>query len=104
MKAILLHNGNVYAPLPVAHSVVLDEEYHNLELLLQKLKYGRNQWQLCGDLKIFTILLGQQKGNTSFPCFICEWNSRARVEHYVKQDWPLRKELIPGGKTSQVQV
>jgi len=98
LKAILLHNGNIYAPLPVAHSVILDEEYHNLELLLQKLKYENHKWLICGDLKIFTILLGQQSGFTSYPCFICEWNSRARAEHYIRKNWPLRKKLIPGEK------
>lgn len=92
LKAILLHNGNVYAPLPIAHSVILDEKYHNLELLLQKLKYDTHQWLICGDLKIFTILLGQQSGFTLYPCFICEWNSRARDEHYVKK-MTIRKKL-----------
>jgi len=39
LKAVLLHNGNQYAPLPVGHSVVLNEEYHNLRFLLEKLSY-----------------------------------------------------------------
>jgi len=86
------------SPLSVAHSVILNEEYHNLELLLQKLKYENHKWQICGDLKIFTILLGQQSGFTSYPCFICEWNSWVRAEHYIRKNWPLRKKLIPGEK------
>lgn len=96
LKAILLHNGNVYAPLPVGHSVVLDEKYHNFELLMQKLKYDEHDWKLCGDLKMFTILLGLQSGYTLHPCFICLWNSRAREEHYSRKDWPLRGEYIQG--------
>jgi len=90
LKAVLLHNGNQYAPLPVGHSVALNEEYHNLRFLLEKLDYDKHKWQICGDLKIMTILLGQQSGFTKYPCFICEWDSRARDEHYVKKEWPLR--------------
>lgn len=95
-KAVLLHNGNVFAPIPVAHSVVLKEEYENIKIILNKLKYSEHNWQVCGDLKIITILLGQQSGFTKFPCFICEWDSRARKEHYIKKDWPLRENLTPG--------
>ena len=98
LKAILLHNGNVYAPLPVAHSVVLNEEYYNMHFLLQKLKYDTHRWDICGDLKISTILLGLQKGFTSYPCFLCEWNSRARDEHYVRSVWLPRKTLTSGVK------
>lgn len=96
LKAVLLHNGNIYAPIPVGHSVILKEQYNNLHFLLEKLKYDSHKWQLVGDLKITSILLGQQSGNTKYPCFICEWDSRAREQHYVKKDWPLRQELTPG--------
>lgn len=61
LKAVLFHNGNVYAPIPVAHSVTLMEEYQNLDFLLAKLKYNNHNWKLCGNLKIMTILLGQQR-------------------------------------------
>lgn len=97
-KAILLHNGNVYAPIPVAHSTVLKEEYHNLELVLKKIKYEEHKWLVCGDLKIITIILGQQSGFTKYPCFLCEWDSRARDEHYVKSIWPSRNNLEVGSK------
>lgn len=97
-KAILLHNGNVYAPIPIAHSVVLKEEYENLKFILQKLEYEKHEWQLCGDLKIITILLGQQSGFTKFPCFLCEWDSRARDQHYKQAVWPSRSALVPGSQ------
>ena len=96
LKAVLLHNGNIYAPLPLAHSVILDEDYKNCEFLLTKLQYDEHNWQLCGDLKILTIILGQQTGFTKYPCFLCEWDSRSRDEHYVKKVWPARKNFIPG--------
>ena len=42
------------------------------------------------------FLLGLQGGYTKFPCFLCLWDSRARTEHWIKRDWPVRSELIPG--------
>jgi hypothetical protein len=40
LKAVLLHNGNKYALLPVGHSVHLKERYENLDLILNKIKYS----------------------------------------------------------------
>lgn len=99
-KAILLNNGNKYAPIPVAHSTVLNEKYEDLKFVLEKLNYNEHQWLLCGDLKIITILLGQQSGFTKYPCFLCEWDSRAREQHYVKYDWPARNILEIGSKNN----
>jgi len=96
LKAVLLHNGNQYAPLPVGHSVVLNEEYHNLRFLLEKLSYDIHKWQMW-----------RFKNNDDFIrstkwiykiCFICQWDSRARNEHYIRKDWPLRGNLTPGSK------
>ena len=42
------------------------------------------------------FLLGLQGGYTKFPCFFCLWDSRARTEHWIKRDWLVRSELIPG--------
>ncbi|CAH1110019.1 unnamed protein product [Psylliodes chrysocephalus] len=41
------------------------------------------------------ILLGQQSGYTKFPCFICLWDSRAKQEHWVRRNWPLRENMKP---------
>jgi len=49
-------------------------------------------------LKIVTIILGQQSGYTKYPCFICEWDSRDREQHYIKRNWPAKKKLTPGDK------
>ncbi|GFW62276.1 transposable element Tcb1 transposase [Trichonephila clavipes] len=43
------------------------------------------------------------KGYTKFPCFLCEWDSRDRKQHYVKQTCPIRKALIPGIKNVERQ-
>ena len=101
LKAVLLHNGNNYASIPVGHSVHLKECYENLKLILNKVQYSDHQWMLCGDLKVICMLLGQQSGYTKFPCFICEWDSRDRKQHYVRKDWPLRESLEPGAKNIQ---
>ena len=41
------------------------------------------------------VLLGQQSGYTTFPCFLCLWNSRDRTQHYTKKEWPLGEALTP---------
>jgi len=96
--AILLHNTNVYAPIPVAHSTVMQEKYENMRILLEKIDYETHKWQICGDFKILTILLGQQSGFTKFPCYLCLWDSRDRGNHYVKKNWPSRTSLTPGSR------
>ena len=71
LKAVLLHNGNKFASIPIAHSTKLKEIFENLEIVLQKIKYSEHQWKVCGDLKIATMILGQQSGFTKNPCFLC---------------------------------
>ncbi|GFS62727.1 uncharacterized protein TNCV_3201771 [Trichonephila clavipes] len=78
LKAVLLHNGNRYASVPVGHSVHLKECYENLDFILNKLSYSDHKCTICGDLKVISMLLGQQSGYTKFPCFLCEWDSRNR--------------------------
>jgi len=31
------------------------------------------------------------------------WDSRATAQHWIKQDWPAREELVPGEKNVQAQ-
>lgn len=96
IKAVLLHNTNVYAPIPLAHSTVMQEKYENIGVLFQKINYDTHQWQICGDLKILTILLGQQSGFTKHPCYLCLWDSRDRANHYKNKEWPTRSSFAPG--------
>jgi hypothetical protein len=78
LKAILLHSGNNYASLPIGHSAHLKESYENRELVLAKIGYSAHDWMICGDLKVLCMLLDQQAVYTKYPCFMCEWDSRAR--------------------------
>lgn len=96
LKGVLLHNGNKYASLPVAHSVHMRERYENLEIILSKIKYNEHEWTVCGDLKVISMILGQQGGYTKYPCFLCEWDSRDKSQHWVRKEWPRRDALVPG--------
>lgn len=86
LEPVLLNQGNKFASIPIAHSTVMGESYQNMDSLLDKVKYKQHDWKICTDLKVVSILLGQQPGNTKFPCFICEWDSRDRNSHYIKKD------------------
>ena len=70
----------------------------DMEKVLSVIKYSEHNWMICGDLKIVTILLGQQSGFTKHPCFLCSWDSRVRKNHYKKQKWPKRSSYKPGSK------
>jgi len=40
LKAVLLHITNVLAPIPIAHSTILKEEYVNVHGVLENNKYN----------------------------------------------------------------
>ena len=44
------------------------------------------------------MLQGQQSGYNKFPCFLCEWDSRDKANHWIKRDWPERISHTPGHK------
>jgi hypothetical protein len=93
-----LHNGKNYASLPIGHSVHIKESYENIELALAKIGFATHDWMICGDMKVMCMLLGQQDGYTKYPCFMCEWDSRARSQHWKQKHWTLRTSLEPGSK------
>jgi len=96
LKAVFLHNGNTLPSVPVGHSVHNKESYEYMKILMEAINYDKFKWQICGDLKVITLLLGLQQGFTKYCCFICEGNSTARSLHYSRKDWPARKSLEPG--------
>jgi hypothetical protein len=98
LKAVVLHNSNNYASLPIGHLLHLKESYENLELVLTKIGYKAHDWMICGDLKVLCMLLGQQAGYTKYPCFMCEWVSTARSKQWEQKHWMPRTFLEPGSK------
>ena len=98
LKAVLSHNSNKYASIPVGYSVIMKESYENLVVRLDSISYKNHNWMICGDLKIACMFLGHQVGYTKFPCFLCEWDSRARNLHWTQERWPSRDLLSPGQK------
>ncbi|GBL75125.1 hypothetical protein AVEN_194382-1 [Araneus ventricosus] len=90
LKAVFLYNGNSFASLPLGCSVHLEENYNDLSMILEKIKYKEHRWMVCRDFKMLTMLLGQQAGYTKFPCFLCLWDSRAKDLHWTEADWSLR--------------
>ncbi|UYV70254.1 hypothetical protein LAZ67_7002290 [Cordylochernes scorpioides] len=52
MKAVLLHNGNKFPSVPIAHASNMIETYENMKLLLKKIEYERYGWKICSDLKV----------------------------------------------------
>ena len=98
LKCVLLHNGNQYGSIPIGHSVTIKENYENIKVVLERLKYADHQWLICVNLKMVNFLLGQQGGHTKYPCFLCYWDSRANEEHWVRKEWPPRNTMKPGEK------
>jgi hypothetical protein len=47
VMAVVLHNSNVLASIPLAHSTKLSELYETLKLVLEKIKYHEHEWQMC---------------------------------------------------------
>ncbi|KAI5725091.1 hypothetical protein M8J77_010864 [Diaphorina citri] len=98
LKCVLLHNGNDLGSIPVAHSTQMKEEYNNIAVVLNKIKYHDHGWVICVDLKMVNFLLGQQGGYTKYPCFLCLWDSRDKKHHWLKKDWPERGTMVVGEK------
>ena len=90
---VLVHNGNRFPSVPLAHADNMKECYESMKLLLGKIKYDEFKWKLCGDLKAVTLLLGKQLGYTKYCCFPCECDSRDKKNHYVNKLWPKRTSL-----------
>jgi len=91
LKAVLLHNGNIFSSISMANSINLKENYKDLVVILQKPRYEEYGWMICADFKVISTLLGQKLGFTKYPCFLCMWDSRARDLH-----WLVREVLTPG--------
>ena len=95
---VLLHNGNRFPSVPLAHAANMKENYESMKLLLGKIKYDEFKWKLCGDLKVLALVLWMQLGYTKYCCFLCEWDSRNKKNHYVNKLWSQLTSLMPEEK------
>ena len=75
----------------------MKETYETMKEILCLINYDKHQWKIVSKLKVLTILLGMQGGNTKYPCYLCEWDSRAKG-HYKCSYWPQRKPYQIGKK------
>ena len=96
LKYVLLHNGNVYAAVPVGHSVCLRKEHYDIKTVIGLLKYYEHNWIIFVDHKQVNFFLGQQRGFIKYPCFICRRDSRARDKHWNQKEWSLCETLEVG--------
>jgi len=86
LKAVLLHNWNELASLPLAHSVTLKENHKDLAIILLKIKYQEHGWIICGDFKILSTLFGQHLGFTKYACFLSSYaNPYEKMENVGKR-------------------
>jgi len=98
LKVVLLHNGNKFPSVPLAHAASMKESYENMKPQLGKFKYDEFKWKACGNLKVVALLLGMQLWYTKYCCFLCEWDNRDKKNHHVNKLWPKRTSLTPGEK------
>jgi len=56
----------------------MKNSYENRKLFLEKIKYEKYNWNICGDIKFTALSLGY----TKICYFQCEWDSRDRKHHY----------------------
>ena len=92
----MLHNTNQCPFIPLAHSVVMKENYQNRKALLDALNYAKYEWDVIGDFKVVAFVMGLQGGFIRFPCFLCLWDSRNTSLHCKVKNWPLRSSYGVG--------
>jgi len=85
LKMVLLHSGNRFPSVPLAHAANMKETHESMKLLLGKIMNDEFKWKLCGYLKVVALLLGMQFACTKYCCFLCEWDSRDKKNHYVNK-------------------
>jgi hypothetical protein len=100
LKVVLLHNGNRFPSVPLAHAAKMNESYESMKLQMGKIKYDEVKWKLYGVLNVVALLLGMQLRYTKYCCLLCEWDSRDKMNLYVNKLWPKRTSLTQGRKKS----
>ena len=63
-------------------------------MVLHLIKYSIYNGNICRDLKLIGLLLGLQMDYTKHQCFLCPWDSRDDIRHYVWKDRPSLEEFF----------
>ena len=96
LKCELLHNGNSYEAVSIGHSTVPKDQQQDIRTVMNLLKYHEHHWIICVDLKMISLLLGQQKGFKKYPSFLSMWDSRDRERLWIQNEWSKRDALERG--------
>lgn len=70
----------------------MKENYKNMEILRDSIKYNEHKWKVCCDLKVTNILRGMKGGFPHLFCFKCDWDTRSKENHYTYEGWKARDE------------
>ena len=98
LKAVVLHNGNTFPSVSLAHAVYMKGKYENFQVLLQKILYQEQAWNISTDLNIIAMSIVLQGGHTNFYSLKCEWDSRMGDFHCrVKNGQSIRKQHHTNG-------
>ena len=68
-KCVLLHTGNMYGSIPIAHSVIAKETYESIKVVMELISYCKHQWIICVDLKWFVFFLVNRVATESIHAF-----------------------------------
>jgi hypothetical protein len=96
---VLCHDGNVFATIPVAHSIHLREMWQ-LEASAEQCELQSTWIAVYGDFKVTALLLGLQVDYITTPSFLCRWDSRAKSEQWERHGWPPQKSFDSGVSVS----
>jgi hypothetical protein len=44
LRTVLVHNGNVFPSVPIAHAADMKESYENTKLILEKIQDEKYDW------------------------------------------------------------
>ena len=71
LKAVLLHNVNLYpsVPIAIARSSHMKQMRWEYEFTFKRCKFSKYEWQIYGDIKVIGLLVGMQSGFTNFVVF-----------------------------------
>ena len=84
LKVVLIHNGDRFPSVPLAHAANMKESYESMKRLLGRIKCDEFKWKFCADLKVVALLLGCNS-RTKYCWFLCEWDSRDKKSHCVNK-------------------